>query len=105
METVGQAALRLLQRLEAQKAREKERGAVTRVLRTSHHTPDAGEADTRKIAKDGRPTPRVSGEIDNLHAAGERPGVRLSSGRRPAKLVAANDDERSHYAPSPFREA
>lgn len=44
-------------------------------------------------------------DIGNLHAAGERPGVRLSSGRRPAKLVAANDDRRSHYAPSPFREA
>lgn len=38
-------------------------------------------------------------------AAGGRPGARLSSGRRPAKLVAANDDKRSHYAPSPFRDA
>lgn len=125
METVGQAALRLLQRLEARKAREKASGSlegpskfdaggfgimgegtapggkthrVTACGRPDHPlNRDEQDAVTDRAGREGS---TLSVDIGNLHAAGERPGVRLSSGRRPAARVAANDNMKDHTVSS-----
>lgn len=100
METLADAARRLLAGLEARKARERIADGFRVMVEGT-----ATEGETYPVmACSGSDRPLCRGDdvsqdraeappadIDNLHAAGERPGARLSSGRRPAAR-AANDN-------------
>ncbi|MDH4993022.1 hypothetical protein QEZ48_19595 [Aquamicrobium lusatiense] len=113
-ETLGQAARRLLEKLDE---RRKASGSLEGPSKfdaggfgimgegtapgEKTHRVTAWERPDRPLNRDkqdavtdraGREGSTLSVDIGNLHAAGERPGVRLSSGRRPAARAADNDN-------------
>lgn len=96
METIGQAARRLLERLErAAKAKGIDRGTVSGCCLTPTEPLNAGESVSPKIATD-EPTPRV---FEDRHSASRGaggdeggPSSRLAAPVRPA----SNDNRRAH---------
>lgn len=100
MESLADAARRLLGRLDARRAREIERSGSTVVQSAGIRTaPDAGDDTGHKIAT-GKPTPRVFEDRDSAKP--------LALGREglvprlpfPALRPASNDNRRAHDSAS-----